>query len=87
LERSVAAPPVKPIRRKHESLIPIQKRHQLFIRVHNETLSVVAGRVCNPNRSSIGINRGDTAPNRFFEIVSYDFPLLHGLQETFLLTD
>jgi hypothetical protein len=28
-----------------------------FIHVHNETLSVVAGRVCNPDRSPIGINR------------------------------
>jgi hypothetical protein len=28
-----------------------------FIHVHNETLSVVAGRVCNPDRSPVGINR------------------------------
>ena len=28
-----------------------------FIHVHNETLSVVAERVCNPDRSPIGINR------------------------------
>ena len=28
-----------------------QKRGQLFIRAHNETLSVVAMRVCNPDRS------------------------------------
>jgi hypothetical protein len=28
-----------------------QKRSQLFIRSHNETLSVVAVRVCNPDRS------------------------------------
>jgi len=33
------------------------KRRQLFIRVHNETLSVVAMRVCNPDRSPVGINR------------------------------
>jgi hypothetical protein len=32
------------------------ERRQLFIRVHNETLSVVAMRVCNPNRSRFGIN-------------------------------
>jgi len=25
--------------------------------VHNETLSVVAERVCNPDRSPVGINR------------------------------
>jgi hypothetical protein len=34
-----------------------QKRSQLFIRVHNETLSVVAVGVCNPERSPVGINR------------------------------
>jgi hypothetical protein len=34
-----------------------QKRRQLFIRVHNEKLSVVAVRVSNPDRSPIGINR------------------------------
>jgi|Kansoi300Nextera_1026150.scaffolds.fasta_scaffold37366_2 hypothetical protein len=31
-------------------------RGQLFIRSHNETLSVVAMRVCNPGRSPVGIN-------------------------------
>jgi hypothetical protein len=34
-----------------------EKRRQLFIRVHNVTLSVVAVRVRNPDRSSVGINR------------------------------
>jgi hypothetical protein len=34
-----------------------QKRSQLFIRVHNETLPVVAMRVNNPDRSPLGINR------------------------------
>jgi len=34
-----------------------QKRRQLFIRVHNESLSVVAMRICNPDRSPVGINR------------------------------
>ena len=33
------------------------KRSQLFIRAHNETLSVVAMRVSNPDRSPVGINR------------------------------
>jgi hypothetical protein len=33
------------------------KRRQLFIRSHNETLSVIAMRVCNPDRSPVGINR------------------------------
>jgi hypothetical protein len=39
-----------------------QKRSRLFIRTHNETLSVAAVRVSNPDRSSVGINRRDTAP-------------------------
>ena len=30
-----------------------KKRGQLFFRVHNETLSVVAMRVCNPDRSPL----------------------------------
>jgi hypothetical protein len=34
-----------------------QKSGQLFIRVHNETLSVVAMRVCNEDRSPVAINR------------------------------
>jgi hypothetical protein len=33
------------------------QRGQLFIRMHNETLSVVAMCVCNPDRSPVGINR------------------------------
>jgi hypothetical protein len=33
------------------------KRSQLFIRTHNETLSVTAMRVNNPDRSPVGINR------------------------------
>jgi hypothetical protein len=33
------------------------KRRQLFIGVHNETLSVVPMRVSNPERSPVGINR------------------------------
>jgi hypothetical protein len=33
------------------------KRRQLFIRTHNETLSVAAMRVSNPDRSPVGINR------------------------------
>jgi len=32
-----------------------QKRSQLFICPHNETLSVVAMRVCNPDCSPVGI--------------------------------
>jgi hypothetical protein len=37
--------------------LKFDKRRQLFIRMRNETLSVIAVRVCNPDR-----NRLDTAP-------------------------
>jgi hypothetical protein len=37
----------------------LQKRSQLFIGIHNETLSVVAMCVCNRDRSPVGINRRD----------------------------
>jgi hypothetical protein len=33
------------------------KRRHFFIRVHDETLTVVAMRVSNPDRSPVGINR------------------------------
>jgi hypothetical protein len=35
----------------------LNKRGQLLIRLHNETLSVAAMRVCNPDRLPVGINR------------------------------
>ena len=34
-----------------------QKSSQLFLRVHNETLPVVAMRIYNPDRSPFGIYR------------------------------
>jgi hypothetical protein len=34
-----------------------EKRSQLFLRVHNEPLSIAAVCVCNPDCSPIGINR------------------------------
>jgi hypothetical protein len=37
--------------------LKFQKRHQLFIRVHNEALTTVAMCVNNPDRSPFGINR------------------------------
>jgi hypothetical protein len=37
-----------------------QKSGQPFIRTHNETLSVAAVCVCNPDRSPFGINRRRT---------------------------
>jgi hypothetical protein len=33
-----------------------QKRSQLIIRMHNETLSVAAMRISNPDRAPLGIN-------------------------------
>jgi len=33
------------------------KRSQLFIRTHNEALSIAAMRVTNPDRSPVAINR------------------------------
>jgi hypothetical protein len=40
------------------------KRSQLFIRTHNETLSVIAMRVSNENRSPLGIHGWHTSPAR-----------------------
>jgi len=47
---------VKKIRRNRESLLPFHKSSQLFIRTHNETLSVVAVCVSDPDRSPFAIN-------------------------------
>jgi hypothetical protein len=33
-----------------------KKRSSLFISAHNEPLSIVAMRICNPDRSSVGID-------------------------------
>ena len=41
--------------------------------MHNETLSVAAMNVCNPDHSTVGIYRRNTAPG-FAEIVSDWFP-------------
>jgi hypothetical protein len=41
---------------RYKPPFPIPKSSQLFIRTHNETLSVIAMRVCNPDRSPFGIN-------------------------------
>jgi hypothetical protein len=53
-----------------------QKRSQLFIRAHNETLSVVAMCVCNEDRSPTRIHGCDAAPTPtgFAQIVRDDFP-------------
>jgi hypothetical protein len=49
-----------------------RKRGQLIIRLHNETLSVVAMRIGNEDRSPIAIHSCSTAstPALFTEIVS-----------------
>jgi hypothetical protein len=56
-----------------------QKRSQFFIRVHNETLSVVAVRVNDPERSRVAIHRRNTAPTPtgFTQIVRDYFTILH----------
>jgi len=58
------------------SRFKFDKRSQLFIRTHNETLSVAAMRVNNEDRSPVRINRRDTAPTPtgVAEIVRDDFP-------------
>jgi hypothetical protein len=58
--------------------LKFNKRSQLFIRVHHETLSVVAMCVNNEHRSPVGIYAWDAAPTPtgFAEIVSDDFPPL-----------
>src|SRR4029077_12750823 len=49
----------KPRKRLHgaRDSFKFEKRCQLFLRPHNETLSVVVIRVHNPHRSPAGINR------------------------------
>ena len=67
----------QPERRRFE----FKKRSQLFIRSHTEPLSVVTVRVNNPDRSPRRIDGCDPAPtpSGFAEIVSDDFPILHGM--------
>ena len=59
------------------------KRSQLFIHVHNETLSVAAIRVNNPDRSPVAIGRRNVAqtPTALLEIVGDDFPILHKVRD------
>jgi len=51
----------KEAKRKHvgvaDVIFQFHKRGQLFIRPHNKTISIVAVRVNNPDRSRVGINR------------------------------
>ena len=56
--RSCAGPFMNQIHRELVNCrFQFHKRSQLFIRVHDEALSVVAVRVSNPDRSPVGINR------------------------------
>jgi hypothetical protein len=58
--------------------VPAVKRSQLFIRTHDETLSVAAMCINKEDCSSFVIYRGKAAqtPSRFFEFVSDDIPVL-----------
>jgi hypothetical protein len=53
--------------------LQFHKRGHLFIRTHDETISVVAVRVHNPDRSPLGIHGQDPAqtPTGFAEIVCF----------------
>jgi hypothetical protein len=44
---------VKPIHRKRESLIPVQKRGQLFIGTHNETLPPPGGALSKASYTTV----------------------------------
>jgi hypothetical protein len=46
------------------------KRGQLFIRTHNETLSGIAMRISNPDRSPVESIANDIAPTRKTQNVS-----------------
>jgi len=58
----------------------VEKRNQQFILAYNKPLSVVAMRIDNPDCSPLRIQGGDTTPTPtgFAEIVSDNFPILHG---------
>ena len=58
--------------------LKFEKCRQLFLRAYNETLSVVAVRVNNPDRSPFVIYRRDTTPTPscLAEIVRDDLPVL-----------
>jgi hypothetical protein len=69
---------VKPLAAR-ASRFQFSKHSQLFIRSHNESLSVIAMRVCNEDCSPARIHGCNTAPTPpgFAEFVSDDFPVLH----------
>ncbi len=50
--------------------LQFQKRTQHFIGMHNEPLSVVAMRVCNPDCSPLTINGRNAAPTPFRSALS-----------------
>jgi hypothetical protein len=59
-----------------KSLIRVRQTQSAFHRPHNETLSVIAVRVCNKDRSPARIHGCDAAPTPtgFAEIVGDDIP-------------
>jgi hypothetical protein len=61
--------------------LKFDKRRQLFIRTHNETLTVATMRVRNPDCSPVEVHGCNAAPTPtgFAEMVSDDFPVFHAL--------
>jgi hypothetical protein len=49
--------PMTRIANRADRRFEFQERTQLFIRMHNEALTVAAMSVCNPDGSPVGINR------------------------------
>jgi hypothetical protein len=47
--------------RKRESPIPVSETSELFVGMHNKALSVAPMRICNPDRSPLGVNGWDPA--------------------------
>jgi hypothetical protein len=77
------------IEKRNDSRVTLSssiKCGQFFIGVHNETLSIIAMRVSNPNDSPVATHRCDTAstPTGFAEIVSDDFPIPHSIASIFI---
>jgi hypothetical protein len=61
---------------------PIPEKQSVFIRVRDETSSIVSVRIHNPDCSPLAIQGRDAipTPTGFAEIVGDDFPILHDCQ-------
>ena len=64
-------------------MLEVEKRGELFVGTDDESLSVAAMCVCNPDCSPFGINDSDPAqtPTGFLKITGNYFPVLHFLLE------